>query len=146
MIVSTKGKNAVKLMLDLAQHNDGEPVPLKDTAARYGISLKYLEQTAAAMNKAGLIQSVKGNQGGYLLRYAPERYTMKDILTAAEGSISPTDCVGERAKCCPNSRSCITFRLWTRLDDAISKTLEDITLADLLDWQEEMVIAGEYSI
>ena len=144
MIVSTRGKNAVKLLLDLAQHNDGKPVPLKETAARQGISLKYLEQTAASLHKAGLVQSVKGNQGGYLLRYAPERYTVMHILTIVEGSLAPTDCVGE--KCCPNSSSCVTFRLWKHLDDTIKNTLENITLASLLEWHEKMVIAGEYSI
>lgn len=84
MIVSTKGKNALKLLLDLAQHNDGKPVPLKETAARQNISVKYLEQTAAAMHKAGLIQSVKGNQGGYLLRYTPERYTGSGRLACTD--------------------------------------------------------------
>lgn len=143
MKISTKGENAVKMLLDLANHNDGTPVRLKDIAARQNVSVKYLEQITMLLQRASLLQSVKGNQGGYLLKYPPERYTMFQILTATEGSLSPVECV---ANPCENQTQCVINRMWKQLDTAIHDTLESITLADLMDWEEEIVIAGNYSI
>lgn len=152
MQISTKGKNAVKMLLDLSNHNDGTPdndgtpVRLKDIAGRQNISVKYLEQIVMLLQRASLLQSVKGNQGGYLLKYPPEQYTMFQILTATEGSLSPVECVENCASPCKNQNQCVTYRMWKKLDTAIHDTLEGITLADLMDWQEEIVIAGDYSI
>ena len=92
MQISTRGKNAIKMLLDLANHNDGTPVRLKDIAGRQNISVKYLEQIVMLLQRASLLQSVKGNQGGYLLKYPPEQYTMFQILTATEGSLACRMC------------------------------------------------------
>lgn len=146
MQISTRGKNAIKMLLDLANHNDGIPVRLKDIASRQNISVKYLEQIVMLLQRASLLQSVKGKQGGYLLKYPPEQYTMFQILTVTEGSLSPVECVENCASPCKNQNQCVTYRMWKKLDTAIHDTLESITLADLMDWQEEIVIAGDYSI
>ena len=146
MQISTRGKNAIKMMLDLANHNDGTPVRLKDIAARQNVSVKYLEQIAILLQRASLLQSVKGNQGGYLLKYPPKCYTMFQILTATEGSLSPAECVENCVNPCENQGQCVINRIWKQLDTAIRDTLENITLADLIDWEEEIVIAGNYCI
>ena len=139
MRISTKGQNAIKLMLDLAVYSTGEPVKLKDIAKRQNISEKYLEQIISLLHKDRLVKSVRGARGGYTLYDAPEHYTVGQILRAAEGSLAPTDCVGENGKLCENMGSCVCYRLWTKLDDAISEVLDSITLADMLDWQNELM-------
>lgn len=146
MQISTKGRNAIKMLLDLANHNDGTPVRLKDIASRQNISVKYLEQIVMLLQRASLLQSVKGNQGGYLLKYLPEQYTIFQILTATEGSLSPVECVDRCSVPCKNQNQCVMYRMWKQLDTAICDTLENITLANLIDWQEDIVIAGNYSI
>ena len=132
MQISTKGRNAIKMLLDLANHNDGTPVRLKDIASRQNISVKYLEQIVMLLQRASLLQSVKGNQGGYLLKYLPEQYTV--------------ECVDRCSDPCKNQNQCVMYRMWKQLDTAIHDTLENTTLADLIDWQEDIVIAGNYSI
>lgn len=138
MRISTKGQNAIKLMLDLATYSVGEPVKLKDIAKRQRISEKYLEQIIALLHKAGLVKSIRGAHGGYALYYMPEKYTVGQILRAAEGNLAPTDCVGENGAPCENKATCASFRLWEKLDNAISDVLESITLADMVDWQNEL--------
>lgn len=145
MRISTKGQNAIKLMLDLAVYSTGEPVKLKDIAKRQNISEKYLEQIISLLHKDRLVKSVRGARGGYTLYDVPERYTVGQILRAAEGSLAPTDCVGDNGKLCENMGSCVCYRLWTKLDDAISEVLDSITLADMLDWQNELM-ADQYVI
>lgn len=146
MKISTRGRNAIKFMLDLANHNDGNPVRLKDIAQRQDVSIKYMEQIVSLLQKNGLIKSIKGSSGGYFLKYPAERYTIKQILTATEGDLSPADCVSETGSSCDNMQFCVSYRIWQRLNDAINETLDGITLADLLDWQEEIVLAGHYVI
>ena len=102
MTILTMGKNAIKMLLDLANHNDGTPVRLKYIASRQNISVKYLEQIVMLLQRASLLQSVKGNHGGYLLKYPPEQYTMFQILTATEGSLLPVECVENCASPCKN--------------------------------------------
>ena len=140
MRISTKGKNAIKLMLDLATYNHGEPVKLKDIAKRQNISEKYLEQIVSTLHKAGLVKSIRGSQGGYILNYPPKRYTVGQILKAVEGDMSPTDCTSENGIQCENKETCVCFRLWEKLDTAINDVLEGITLEDMLEWQEELLI------
>lgn len=139
MRISTKGQNAIKLMLDLATYNHGEPVKVKDIAKRQNISEKYLEQIVAALNKAALVKSVRGAHGGYGLNYPPAQYTVGQILKTVEGNMSPTDCVGENGAPCENKSTCVSFRLWEKLDAAINEVLEGITLADMLEWQNELL-------
>lgn len=145
MRISTKGQNAIKLMLDLATYSAGGPVKLKDIAKRQNISEKYLEQIIALLHKDRLVKSVRGARGGYMLYDQPEHYTVGQILRAAEGSLAPTDCVSESGNLCENMSTCVSFRLWKKLDDAISDVLESITLADMVDWQNEL-IADQYVI
>lgn len=140
MRISTKGKNAIKLMLDLATYNHGKPVKLKDIAKRQNISEKYLEQIVAVLHKASLVKSIRGAYGGYVLNYPPEKYTVGQILKVVEGDLSPTDCVGENGTQCENKSTCVSYRLWEKLDIAINDVLEGITLEDMLEWQNELLI------
>ena len=97
------------------------------------------------MHKAGLVKSVRGAHGGYALFSSPDKYTVGQILRAAEGNLSPTDCVGENGTPCENKSTCVSFRLWEKLDTAINDVLESITLGDMLDWQNEQ-LAEQYVI
>ncbi|MFR8547773.1 MAG: RrF2 family transcriptional regulator [Lachnospiraceae bacterium] len=149
MKVSTKGRYALRMMLDLATNQTGEPVRLRDVARRQKISEKYLEQIAAILNKAGFVRSVRGPQGGYLLQKVPEAYTVGMILRLTEGSLAPVGCVGEDpagfcAGECQMARACVTRRLWKQLNDAINGVVDRVTLADLLAWQAEA--ADDYVI
>ena len=138
MIISTRGKNALKLMLDRATYNTGEMVRLKDIAKRQDISEKYLEQIVSGLMRASLVNSVRGKNGGYTLRYEPKDYTVGQIIKAVENDMAPTDCYGKNSPPCPNKATCANYRLWGRLDMALNDVLEGITLADMLDWQREL--------
>ncbi|MBE5924838.1 MAG: Rrf2 family transcriptional regulator [Lachnospiraceae bacterium] len=138
MIISTRGKNALKLMLDLAEIKTKDMVRLKDVADRQNISEKYLEQIVSGLHKRGLVNSVRGKNGGYSLKYPPEEYTVGQIVRAVESNMNPTDCFGENSAPCPNKSTCVNYRLWGRLDDALNDVLEGITLADMLSWQQEI--------
>lgn len=140
MRISTRGKNAIKLMLDLAIYYQGGPVKVKDIAKRQNISEKYLEQIVAVLHKAELVKSIRGAHGGYILQFSPEKYTVGQILKTVEGSMSPTDCVGENGLPCKNKATCVSFRLWEKLDTAMNDVLEGITLADMLEWQNELLV------
>ena len=124
MRISTKGKNAIKLMLDLAIYNNGEPVSVRDISKRQGISEKYLEQIISMLNTASLVKSVRGAHGGYILNCPPEKYTVGKILRAVEGDMAPTDCVGENAILCENKGMCASHRLWEKLDAAVNEVLD----------------------
>lgn len=139
MRISTRGKNAIRIMLDLAVYNNGEPIKVKDIAARQNISEKYLEQIVAALHKASLVKSVRGSRGGYVLSCLPSEYTVGRILKSVEGNMSPADCVGENGVECESKGTCVSFRLWERLDAAINGVLEGITLEDMLEWQNELM-------
>lgn len=139
MRISTRGQNAIKLMLDLATYNNGEPVKLKDIARRQNISEKYLEQIVSVLQKASLVKSFKGSRGGYVLQYPPEDYTVGYILKTVEGNLSPTDCVSENGVSCENRGFCVSYRLWQKLYTAINDVLEGTTLADMLEWQNELL-------
>lgn len=145
MKISTKGRYAIKLMLDLATYHNGEPVSLKDIATRQGISEKYLEHIVSTLSKAGLVKSMRGSHGGYMLTDSPQNYTTRQILNAVEGSIAPVDCVGNNGVQCDRRGTCVSVRIWQRLYDAMNGVLEEITLTDLIDWQNEMS-ADQYVI
>ena len=138
MKISTRGQNAIKLMLDLAAYDNGEPVKLRDIAKRQNISEKYLEQIVSVLQKAALVKSFKGAHGGYMLQYPPKEYTVGNILKTVEGNMAPTDCVGENGIVCENMGTCVSHRLWQKLYTAINDVLEGITLADMLAWQNEL--------
>lgn len=138
MKISTKGRYALRLMLDLALNNSGEPVRIKDIAARQEISDKYLEQIISTLNKAGYVKSIRGPQGGYLLTREPGKYTVGMILRLTEGSLAPVACLEDEVNSCPRQDSCATLRLWQMLDEAISDVVDKVTLADLVEWQDQI--------
>ena len=136
MKISTKGRYALRLMLDLAMNGENNVVRIKDIAERQQISDKYLEQIISVLNKAGYVRSTRGPQGGYSLRKAPEEYTVGDILRLTEGSLAPVACVEEEGSCEREGDS-VTVEVWKRLNQAISDVVDHITLADLVALQEE---------
>ena len=144
MKISTKGRYALRLMLDLAVYNTGEPVSLKDVARRQQISEKYLEQIISILNKAGYVRSIRGAQGGYLLKKDPAEYTVGMILRLTEGDLAPVGCVGEDSIDCERRAGCVTVRIWEQLNEAINGVVDHITLADMVMWQQEK--ADEYVI
>ncbi|MBR1866165.1 MAG: Rrf2 family transcriptional regulator [Lachnospiraceae bacterium] len=135
MKISTKGRYALILMLDLATYNTGEPVRLKDVARRQQISEKYLEQIISILNRAGFVKSIRGPQGGYMLKYEPEEYTVGMILRQTEGSLAPVN-IEEAGS---PERESVTSRVWEQLTEAINQIVDNITLRDLVDWQEEQI-------
>ena len=144
MKISTKGRYALRVMLDLAIYNTGEPVALKDVAVRQGISEKYLEQIISLLNRAGLVRSVRGAKGGYTLVGKPEEYTVGKILRVTEGDLSVVECLSNGAAPCERYDNCVTVRLWKKLNEAVSSVIDTLTLADLIEWQKG--IGSEYVI
>jgi len=144
MKISTKGRYALRLMVDLALNNTGEPISLKDIAKRQGISDKYLEQIISVLNKAGYVKSVRGAQGGYNLKKSPEDCTVGMILRLTEGNLAPVACLEEEQIECDRYDDCVTVIVWKKLNEAISGVVDQITLADLVDWKLEK--NGQYII
>lgn len=139
MKISTKGRYALRLMLDLAMNETGEPIRLKDVAERQGISDKYLEQIIAVLNRAGYVKSTRGAQGGYSLKKSPEEYTVGMILRLTEGSLAPVACVEEEENTCERCDSCATMKLWRKINDAVNEVVDSVTLKDLVEWQTEFL-------
>ena len=137
MKISSKGRYALRLMLDIAQHDNGKPVRIKDISSRQEISDKYLEQIISILNKAGFVRSIRGPQGGYLLTHHPEEYTVGMILRLTEGSLAPVACLEGEVNSCYRQENCVTLRVWEKLRDAINGVVDRITLADLLEWSRE---------
>ena len=131
MKISTKGRYALRLMLDLALSNDGQPVSLRDVAKRQGISDKYLEQIVTPLARVGLVKSERGSQGGYRLTKAPADYTAGEILRAIEGSVAPIPCLGSETNECPMWEQCFTLPFWTGLDEVINQYIDSVTLEQL---------------
>lgn len=136
MLVSTKGRYALRTMVDLAIHGDGEPVKIKDIARRQEISGKYLEQIISILSRAGYVRSIRGNQGGYYLSRPAAEYTVGDILRVTEGSLAPVDCLNGKENFCTRKIECVTLRLWKELDHAIRGVVDQYTLEDLVQWQK----------
>ena len=137
MKISTKGRYALRLMLDLAQNNTGEMIRVKEISERQGISEKYLEQIITMLKRANYVKSLRGAQGGYRLAKEPEEYTVGMILRLTEGNMAPVACLEDEINQCERADSCVTLRLWTMLDDAIKGVIDKVTLQDMLDWNEE---------
>lgn len=134
MKLSTKGRYGVKAMLDLALHNSEGQIALKNIAERQEISENYLEQLFATLRKAGLVNSIRGSQGGYILAYDPGNITVGAILRALEGSLAPVECVLEKdPACCERSDKCVTKNLWTKMRDSVNQVVDSITLSDLVE-------------
>lgn len=137
MKISTRGRYALRMMLDLAINNNGEPIRLKDISKRQGISDKYLEQIISILNKAGFVRSIRGPQGGYMLNREPKEYTVGMILRLTEGSLAPVACLDYEPNDCERQNECVTLILWEKLNDAIKSVVDNITLQDLVQWQME---------
>ncbi len=132
MIVSTKGRYALRVMLCFAQRGGDEYIPLKEIAEAEEISQKYLESIMSILSKANFVDAVHGKGGGYRLNRKPEEYTVGSILKLTEGSLAPVSCTTQGAAACSRSTCCQTLPMWERLEKVIDDFFEDITLADLL--------------
>jgi len=132
MKVSTRGRYALRLMTDIAGHDGQGYVSLKDVAERQNISMKYLEQIAGMLAKAGLLQSGRGAQGGYRLAREPETYSVGSILRLTEGNLAPVACLGGEGVRCERCGECPTLDFWSGLYAAVNQYIDHYTLADLL--------------
>ena len=132
-MISTRGRYALRMMLDLAQNQGDGYVALKDIAARQDISKKYLEQIIPLLNRAGLLQTTRGVQGGYRLTKRPEEYTVLDILAVTETGLAAVACLEQDAPACPRCAECLTLPVWQGLDKVVREYLGGITLQDVLD-------------
>lgn len=132
MLISTKGRYALRVMVDLAEHRSDSFVPLKVIADRQEISEKYLESIIKLLVKAKLLNGLRGKGGGYKLTRAPEQYTVGSILRLTEDSLAPVSCLGQNAASCPRMADCRTYPLWQGLEKVINDYLDNITLADLM--------------
>ena len=132
MLVSTKGRYALRMMLQLAESNDG-PVRIRDVADAQGISAKYLEQTMIVLKGAGFVESIRGPKGGYCLAEPADQITVGSIIRAMEGELS-ISCVRTGGNSCPHSKGCKTLKLWTMVDDAVCGIIDNISLKDMADW------------
>lgn len=135
MNISKKSKYALKMLLDLSIYGREKPVSIKDIAKRQEISEKYLEQIVSMLRIAGYVKSLRGSSGGYMLTMLPKEYTVAMILKITEGDISSAGDEGEIFE----KDSCVTARIWEKLDIAINNVLENITLEDIQEWQNELI-------
>ena len=136
MKISTKGRYALRLMLDLAQHsNEKDYVSIKKVSQRQDISEKYLEQIVAQLGRAKYVQSTRGAQGGYRLTMEPREYTVGMILRQIEGNLSSVSCLEDNVNKCRRCNNCVTLDVWQQINDAVDAVVDNITLQDLLDKQ-----------
>ena len=142
MKISTKGRYALRLMLDLAIQPGDSAVPLRDVAERQEISDKYLEQIVTQLARGGLVRSVRGAGGGYLLTRTPEEYTVGEILRQLEGNLAPVSCVSG-GSCCGRADRCVALEVWQQIQDAVDSVVDNITLADLVKRYHEKCPKGE---
>lgn len=139
MRLSTKGRYGLKAMFDLALHYGDGPISLKSVAERQSISDHYLEQLIAGLRKAGLVKSVRGAQGGYMLAENPSKITVGDIIRVLEGPLGPSDCVLEdEPTTCNNAECCVTRTVWEKIRVSISEVIDSITLQNMLDDYEKI--------
>ena len=131
MIVSTKGRYALRVMIDLAEHQAERYVPLKEVAARQDISEKYLENILKVLVQNGFLEGLRGKGGGYRLTRSPDQYTVAEILLLTEGSLAPVSCLTPGAPACERMANCRTYTMWKGLNDLIADYFGKIPLADL---------------
>ena len=137
MKISTKGRYALRMLLDLALHQNDGYVALKDIAQRQNISKKYLEQIVPVLNKSDILRTNRGFQGGYRLAKTPDKYTVGEILRLTEGSLSPVACLEHDSIECERSSECATLPVWQGLYRVINEYLDGITLQDILEQQKD---------
>jgi len=133
MKISTKGRYALRMLLDLAEYQQDGYVSLKETAARQNISKKYLEQIVPLLNNDGILLTNRGNKGGYRLAKTPDSYTVGDIIRATEGSLAPVACLEQKPNVCEKASECPTLFVWEGLYEIITNYLDNITLQDILN-------------
>ncbi len=140
MKISTKGRYALRMLIDLAEHSDCGYIALKDIAKRQGISKKYLEQIIPIFNKTDILKTNRGSQGGYMLSKSPDTYTVGDILRLTEGNLAPVTCLENNPVECERSLECATLPIWQGLYKVVNEYLDSITLQDILDMQKERFV------
>ena len=133
MLVSTRGRYAIRVMIDLAEHMNGKYIPMKEIADRQDVSLKYMTKIMQALTKSGMLDGQHGKGGGYKLNRDPEEYRVGDILRFTEGTLAPVACIDETDCKCDRSFECRTRPMWNELDKLISEYLDGITIADLME-------------
>ncbi len=144
MNITSKGRYALRIMLDLAQHPEDGFVSLKVTADRQNISLKYLESIISLLKKAGLVESTRGKEGGYRLTRQPQDYSVLDILNSIEDNLAPVSCIQDGTVLCEQATGCMTIPMWKELDGITNRYLASVTLQDLLTG-EKWADAGSHS-
>ena len=144
MKITTKGRYALRLLLDLAEHQNDGFVSLKDISDRQEISKKYLEQIVPMLSKVGILRTIRGNRGGYMLSVKPDELTVGDILRATEGSLAPVACLEYEPNVCDRSETCATLSVWSGLYKVVTEYLDGITLQDIID--NERSAGGDYVI
>ncbi|MBR6384709.1 MAG: RrF2 family transcriptional regulator [Ruminococcus sp.] len=133
MKISTKGRYALRMIIDLSMNQENGYVSLKEIAERQNISKKYLEQIVPMLNKSGILKTNRGNHGGYMLNRNPSELTVSDVLTATEGSLAPVSCLEYEVNDCPRKESCNTLYIWEGLFKTITDYLSGITIQDIID-------------
>ena len=139
MKISTRGRYALRLMVDLAMNDNGENIALKSIAQRQGISIKYLEQIIGLLVKAGYVNSVRGSAGGYRLAHPAESYTVGGILRLTEGSLAPVSCVDDDCIPCEREDCCVTVEVWRRINEAVNNVVDNIKLSDLVEKEQQQL-------
>ena len=142
MNITTKGRYALRIMLDLAAQEEGEFISLKSIAERQGISMKYLEAIVGSLKKAGLVDSSRGKEGGYRLDRPAEDYDVYEILQCLEDNLAPVSCIRDGSVQCDNAAHCLTLPMWQELDGLIAAYLRGVTLRDLLTgakWKDKII-------
>ncbi len=134
MRLSTKGRYGIRAMLDLALNSSEGPVLLRDIAKRQEVSEKYLEHSISALRKAGLVRSIRGARGGYVLAKLPSQIRLSEIMEVLEGSMAPVECVDD-PQVCQRAQLCVTRDIWAKMKEAIDNILESITLQDMVEQQ-----------
>lgn len=132
MKISSKGRYALRMMIDIAEHSDSSWVAIKEISERQGISPKYLEQIVTVLTRSGLLKSERGPQGGYMLTKPPEQYTVGQILRATEGNMSPVACLNDEVNQCARNQICPTLDFWKGLYKTIDDYVDSVTLQDLI--------------
>lgn len=132
MMISTRGRYALRVMTDLAEHQQEGYIRMKDVAQRQGVSLGYLEKILPVLVKNGIVEGIQGKGGGYRLSRRPEEYTLGEILRLTEGSLAPVSCLECGAELCHRADQCRTLPVWTELDRLVNGYLDSVTLGDLL--------------
>lgn len=132
MMISTKGRYALRVMIDLAEHHSGEYIPMRDIVKRQQVSQKYMERIMTMLSKAGFVEAVHGKGGGYRLNRSPDEYIVGDILRLTEGSLAPVACLECDAAECERADRCRTLPMWKDLNDKITDFFDGITIADLM--------------